>query len=50
MNQNSMILPQFSDLQDIETKIKQERSQFESQRQKYEDYQRVMNDYRNKQK
>lgn len=45
-----MILPAYSEILDIDEKIKKERAIFDGQRAKYETYQKAMNDYRSRQK
>ena len=47
---SSLILPQFAELQELETKIKQEKGLVDGKRQQYEDYQGSLNHFRNKQK
>jgi len=43
INQNSMILPKYGELSKIEEDIKREKTLFDAQKQKYENYQRALN-------
>jgi chromosome segregation ATPase len=50
INQTGMILPQYGELCRIEDAIKREKAGFDEQKQKYENYQKAMNEFKNKQK
>lgn len=50
VNQTAMILPQYGELCHIDESIKKQRAGFEVQKQKYEAYQKAVNEFRNKQK
>jgi structural maintenance of chromosome 2 len=50
ISQAGMILPQYNELCQFDDAIKKERAGFEAHKQKYENYQRASNEFRNKQK